>query len=57
MCADRLSMQDFMQCLEKLADYSFVKIKKNKKDLKTSVVALEVDLEELAAELDKLNDQ
>jgi len=50
-------MQDFMQCLEKLADYSFVKIKKNKKDLKTSVVALEVDLEELAAELDKLNDQ
>jgi hypothetical protein len=50
-------MQDFMQSLEKLADYSFVKIKKNKKDLKASVVALEVDLQELAAELDKLNDQ
>lgn len=47
MCIERLTMQDFMHCLEKLEDYTFLKIDKNKKDHKSSFVALAVDLLEL----------
>ena len=45
-----------MQSLEKLEDYSFLKIDKNKKDQKSSFVALSVDLNELEEELNKLKD-
>ena len=45
-----------MQSLEKLEDYSFLKIDKNKKDQKSSFVALSVDLNELGEELNKLKD-
>ena len=41
--------------MDKLEDYSFVKIERNKKDHKSSFVALAVDLKELADEIDKLN--
>lgn len=57
LCGDRMTFQDFLQCLEKLEDYSFFKSIKNKKDPKLTTIALAVDINELEKELKKREEQ
>jgi hypothetical protein len=52
-----MTFQDFLQCLEKLEDYSFFKSIKNKKDPKLTTIALAVDINELEKELKKREEQ
>ena len=53
--APRINYPEFFGTAEELEGYGFIRIDQNKKDLKTSLVALQVDLTELLSELDKLN--
>lgn len=53
MCGDRMTFVDFVQCAEKLEDYSFFKSIRNKKDPKLTTIALAVDVKELEQELKK----
>ena len=54
---DKMDMQQFINCIDELEYYSFFHILKNKRDQKSSLVSLKVDLKELEIALDKQKEE
>lgn len=50
----KLEMKEFLNVMEELQYYSIIEIDKNKKEVKNSKFSLNVDLNELEKELDKI---
>ena len=53
----RMNYPDFFNTMDELESYNFIRIERCKKDLKQSSVGLQVDLNELFDELEKLDSQ
>lgn len=51
----RMNYPEFFGCADELENYNFIRIERCKKDIKQSYVGLQVDLNELTSELDKLD--
>ena len=49
-----MNYPDFFSTIDELESYNFIRVERCKKDLKLSHVALQVDLNELFDELEKL---
>ena len=54
---DKMDMQQFINCIDELEYYSFFHVFKNKRDQKSSLVSLKVDLKELESALDKQKEE
>ena len=52
-----MSFSEFFLCADQLENYSFIRIEKNKKEIKQSYTALTVELNKLLSELDKLDNR
>ena len=52
-----MSFSEFFSCADQLEHYSFIRIEKNKKEIKQSYTALTVELNKLLSELDKLDNR
>ena len=48
----RMNYPEFFGCMDELENYNFIRIQRNKKDQKQSMVGLQVDLNELLSEID-----
>ena len=51
-----MNYPEFFGCMDELESYNFIRINRCKKDQKQSYVALQVDLNELFDEMEKLDD-
>ena len=49
--AEKMTMQQFLNCIDELAFYNLIKLDRNKKDPKLSLVSLNVSLDDLTREL------
>jgi len=52
--AEKMKMQQFLNCIEELEFYNLIKLDRNKKDPKLSLVTLNVSLDDLSRELTAL---
>lgn len=49
--AEKMKMQQFLNCIDELEFYNLIKLDRNKKDPKLSLVSLNVSLDDLTREL------
>ena len=52
-----MSFSEFYDCADHLENYNFIRIERNKKEMKQSYTALTVELNKLLSELDKLDNR
>jgi hypothetical protein len=52
--AGKMDMKQFLNCIDELEYYNLIKLERNKKDVKMSLVGLNCDMNELDVELEKL---